>query len=164
MFDWGDGTLSGWVGPLNSGSTASAKKTWTSTGTFKVKVIAKDSHGVYSNWSDSLTVVLTGSSFVLQNVQGGLFKISAQIKNTGDDPVSNINWNITLTGGAFIGTKSSGVYTSSIPVDSNGTIQSGFILGLGATSIKIQAWINDGPSATITKSGTILLFFIKVNA
>jgi hypothetical protein len=163
MFDWGDGTLSGWVGPLNSGSTATAKKTWTTKGTFRIKTIAKDTHGKYSEWSDSLTVVVTGSSIVIQNVQGGLFKITAQIKNTGDDPVSNVNWNITLSGGAVIGAKSSGTYTSSIPVNGVATIQSSFILGLGATSIKINAWISDGPKAAAQKSGVILLFYIKLN-
>lgn len=164
MFDWGDGTISGWVGPLNSGTTASAKKTWTTKGTFRIKAIAKDINGRYSEWSDMLNVVVTGASIALQNVQGGLFKVTAEIKNTGNDAVSNINWNMTLTGGAFIGAKSSGVYTSTIPANGVGTIQSGFILGLGATVIKIQAWIPDGPTASIQKTAKILLIYIKLDA
>jgi hypothetical protein len=58
MFDWGDGTFSAWVGPLNSGATASAKKTWNSQGTFQVKVVAKDTHGVLSVWSDPLSITM----------------------------------------------------------------------------------------------------------
>jgi hypothetical protein len=163
IFNWGDGTLSGWVGPLNSGATATAKKTWTTIGTYKIKVIAKDSHGKYSVWSDPLTVQITGLSIALQNVKGGLFKVSAEIKNTGDDPVSNINWNITLSGGALIGKKTSGIYSSMIQANSNAVIQSNLILGLGVTNIVVNAWIPDGPSATLQKSGTIFLFFINVN-
>ena len=56
MFNWGDGTTSGWVGPSNSGATASAKKTWTTKGSYQVKVVAKDVHGVLSVWSDPLPV------------------------------------------------------------------------------------------------------------
>ncbi|UCF13004.1 MAG: PKD domain-containing protein, partial [Thermoplasmatales archaeon] len=56
MFDWGDDTTSGWVGPYNSGQTGSAKKTWTSQGTYTVKVVAKDEHGKFSSRSDPLEV------------------------------------------------------------------------------------------------------------
>jgi hypothetical protein len=56
MFDWGDGSFSTWVGPFNSGATASAKKTWTTEGTYQVKVVAKDSHGILSQWSDPISI------------------------------------------------------------------------------------------------------------
>ncbi|MBE3136866.1 MAG: PKD domain-containing protein [Thermoplasmata archaeon] len=58
MFDWGDGTFSAWVGPINSGATGSAKKTWNSQGTFQVKVVAKDTHGILSVWSDPLSITM----------------------------------------------------------------------------------------------------------
>jgi len=61
MFDWGDGTFSGWVGPINSGAVASAKKTWSAKGTYQVKVVAKDTHGVFSVWSDPLPVTMPRS-------------------------------------------------------------------------------------------------------
>jgi hypothetical protein len=58
MFDWGDNTSSSWVGPLNSGAIASAKKTWTKEGTYQVKVVAKDAHGVVSVWSNPLPITM----------------------------------------------------------------------------------------------------------
>jgi len=61
MFDWGDGTFSGWVGPINSGVAASAKKTWSAKGTYQVKVVAKDTHGILSVWSDSLPITMPRS-------------------------------------------------------------------------------------------------------
>ena len=56
MFDWGDGSFSSWIGPLNSGATASGKKTYTAEGSYQVKVVAKDSHGKLSVWSDPLSI------------------------------------------------------------------------------------------------------------
>ncbi len=56
QFDWGDGTASNWIGPMPSGSQVSANKTWSKTGTFKVRVVAKDDHGKVSEWSDSIAV------------------------------------------------------------------------------------------------------------
>lgn len=58
LFDWGDGTTSGWTGPYNSGAVATAKKNWTAKGTYEIKVIAKDIHGQLSAWSDPLSVTM----------------------------------------------------------------------------------------------------------
>ncbi len=55
-FDWGDGTNSGWVGPYNSGQTASVSHIWTAQGTYSIKVKAKDTNGAESVWSDPLSV------------------------------------------------------------------------------------------------------------
>ncbi len=64
QFDWGDGTTSGWVGPVSSGTTGSAAKTWTSQGSYQVKVAAKDTHGKISVWSDPLSVTIPKSKSV----------------------------------------------------------------------------------------------------
>jgi len=58
LFDWNDGTTSGWVGPYNSGATATAKHTWKKTGSYEIKVKAKDEHGAQSGWSDPLPISL----------------------------------------------------------------------------------------------------------
>jgi hypothetical protein len=161
LFDWGDGTNSGWLGPYPSGTVVEANHSWVFGGTYNVKLKANDGT-VDGPWSDPLVVQIAGPDIELQNVKGGLFKVSAEIKNTGDEPISNVNWNITLSHGAFIGKKTSGLNLT-IPANSSVTIQSSLILGLGSTVILVQAWIPDGPSAMIQKSGTIFLFLIKVN-
>jgi len=69
MFDWDDGTTSGWVGSYNSGQTASAKKTWAKQGTYSVRVVAKDEHGKLSQWSDPLTVKMPKNVPNIQSVQ-----------------------------------------------------------------------------------------------
>ena len=55
-FDWGDGTNSGWVGPYASGATVSATHSWTSQGSYQIKVKAKDTSDTESVWSDPLAV------------------------------------------------------------------------------------------------------------
>ncbi len=55
-FSWGDGTESDWLGPFNSGESVKENHTWSSRGTFKIKVKAKDINGEESDWSDPLHV------------------------------------------------------------------------------------------------------------
>ena len=66
LFDWGDGTNSGWVGPYDSGDIGTAKHTWSSKGDYEIKVKAKDdpdgdgdlSDGDESIWSETLPISL----------------------------------------------------------------------------------------------------------
>lgn len=56
LFDWGDGTNSGWVGPYASDEEATAKHSWSSQGNFEIKAKAKNTKEVESEWSDPLSV------------------------------------------------------------------------------------------------------------
>jgi uncharacterized repeat protein (TIGR01451 family)/fimbrial isopeptide formation D2 family protein len=65
MFDWDDGTDSGWLGPYDSGQTVSAKHTWSTQGSYSVKVKAKDMPSFEdSEWSDSLSVSMPRSRLI----------------------------------------------------------------------------------------------------
>ena len=41
LFDWGDGSHSNWVGPLNSGEIAQASHLWTKQGEYKIRALVK---------------------------------------------------------------------------------------------------------------------------
>ena|GEM_PF-5987985 len=58
-FDWGDGSRT-WTDWYDSGATATAEHSWTYSGTYYVKVRAEDSNNAWSDWSESLTVTLSG--------------------------------------------------------------------------------------------------------
>ena len=58
MFDWGDGTNSGWLGPYDSGSTVSATHKWRDKGNYEIRVKARDVLGAESEWSDPLPVAM----------------------------------------------------------------------------------------------------------
>ncbi|UCD13626.1 MAG: PQQ-like beta-propeller repeat protein [Thermoplasmatales archaeon] len=50
MFDWDDGTDSGWLGPFSSGEEVAVNHSWSWSGEYKIRVKAKDVHGAVSNW------------------------------------------------------------------------------------------------------------------
>ncbi len=61
LFDWGDGTNSGWLGPYNSGEIADAPHQWSAEGNYSIKVKAKDIYDAESEWSDPLVVSMPKS-------------------------------------------------------------------------------------------------------
>ncbi len=90
MFDWGDGTYSEWLGPYVSGEKVSTSHIWSKKGTYLIRVIAKDEHGVLSNWSDSLEITTpkhkgSVNSFSFQHLLNRLiesFHLLKQILNS----------------------------------------------------------------------------------
>ncbi|MFO7677479.1 MAG: C25 family cysteine peptidase [Thermoplasmatota archaeon] len=71
LFDWGDGTNSGWLGPFNSGETIEAKNTWNTRGDYEIRVVARDNNGARSGWSDTMpiSVPLTYTGLLQQIIQ-----------------------------------------------------------------------------------------------
>ena len=58
LWDWGDGTDSGWLGPYNSGEICKASHIWDEKGTYEIKVKAKDPSDKESDWSDPLPITM----------------------------------------------------------------------------------------------------------
>lgn len=58
QWDWGDGNISDWLGPAVSGEIATAQHTWTTQGSYQIKVKAKDNLGLESDWSPSLLITM----------------------------------------------------------------------------------------------------------
>lgn len=56
MFDWGDGTYSGWVGPNESGEKIHMNHTWLFSDRFEVRTRTRNSGRNISEWSDALFV------------------------------------------------------------------------------------------------------------
>jgi hypothetical protein len=64
LFNWGDNSETGWIGPYDSGEIVNASHAWTYRGNYNIKVKAKDSYGHESDWSDPLPVSMpTDSAF-----------------------------------------------------------------------------------------------------
>ncbi len=62
QFNWGDGSVSAWLGPYNSGQSGTASHIWTVLGTYNVTVKAKDSWGATSIKSEPLVVTITDNT------------------------------------------------------------------------------------------------------
>jgi len=159
MFDWGDGTDSGWLGPFVSGATATGSHAWTAVGAYNVKVKAKDIHDSESGWSavHAITISPAGPTLEIANITGGLFKVKTSIKNTGTETITNINWSIKLDGGIILlGKETTGTITG-INAGGSVAISSKMILGFGATTITVTA-----SSISKTQDAKVLLIFVKI--
>jgi len=55
-WDWGDGNISDWIGPYISGEVINESHAWEKKGVYGVRVKAKDTHGLESEWSEPLTI------------------------------------------------------------------------------------------------------------
>ncbi len=161
LFDWGDGTNSTWVGPYNSSVPGTASHAWADAGNFSIKVKAKDTNGAESGWSATHSISINlGPVLEIQDISGGLFKITAVIKNTGDTAAANISWSIKVVGGAWIGKDTTGDINT-LAAGGQQKISSKVILGFGKTVVTVAVEIPESQAAR-SQNGTILLFFIKL--
>ena len=111
FFDWGNGETSGWI------QTPSATNIWGESGTYQIKVKAKDIHNEESSWSDSHTISIAGSTVELLEIdvftsssvaEGGEFEVLVLADNTpladcqveidGQLQVTDNNGKVTFTG------------------------------------------------------------------
>jgi len=162
MFDWGDGTISDWLGPYASGETGYASHIWVEEGNFEVRVKAKDEDDRESGWSEPHTIAINlGTRVEVGIMKGGFFKVSTPLKNVGGFDANGVQWKITLDGGALIGKETTG--TEDIPVGEEITATSNMIFGFGPTQVTVEVEIPNGWSDTREQSGYVFLFFIKVN-
>lgn len=58
IWDWGDGTMSEWLGPYPSGQIISEPHIWTDAGVYEIRAKLKDSYGTESNWSDPHSIII----------------------------------------------------------------------------------------------------------
>jgi hypothetical protein len=81
LFDWGDDTNSGWVGPFESGTEAEASHSWEKQGDYEIRVKAKNINDVQSEWSDPLPVSMPKNKFIYYNLFINFINKNSLIKN-----------------------------------------------------------------------------------
>jgi len=91
------------------------------------------------------------------DITGGLFKVKAEIKNTGLAEATSVAWTIDLTGGLILLGKTSSDTIASIPASGAETVTSSLILGFGKPVVTVTA-----DSATKDVNATVLLIFILI--
>lgn len=128
-FDWGDGSISSWLGPYDSGQPGTGYHIWTEVGVYIITAQAQDSHGKISEKSDPLVVTIrdnqpplapqiTGRS---QGKPGTSYLFHIQTTDPEDDTIWYlIDWGDNTTS------------------DWAGPFDSGFILGMQ------HAWTDTG--------------------
>ncbi|UCH72029.1 MAG: hypothetical protein JSW62_00310 [Thermoplasmatales archaeon] len=112
MFDWDDGTELVWDGPYNQGESEKITLThsWSESGSYEVKVRAKDEHGLTSGWTNELDVEITGEEpdIEITIAKWGFGNLGATIKNNAEDDFSDVEWNMSVAGGFLGGIDSTG--------------------------------------------------------
>jgi outer membrane protein assembly factor BamB len=68
VWDFGDGTQSGWLGPYPSGSACCVQHAWAVEGVYELRVKLRDDQGSESGWSDPFPFIVDGSAPVLSLV------------------------------------------------------------------------------------------------
>jgi len=63
-WDWGDGTISNWIGPLDHDETCVQSHQWSKEGGYHIKVMARDQNGGKSDWSNPLIVSIPRNRFL----------------------------------------------------------------------------------------------------
>jgi len=162
-WSWGDGKSTGWIGPYTSGETACTTHNWTNSGNYEIRINLKDDMGSESGWSEPYPIYILKSSIMkIGKVNGGLFKINAELKNIGEEEAINVKWNITLDGGfILIGRKSNGILQSASPGEMI-TVDSKPIIGLGKVIVTVRVEIPENIE-TRDINGKVFLFYLKVN-
>jgi hypothetical protein len=75
-WDWGNGEISNWTGPFNSGDLVEEKHKWTEKGTYEIKVKVKDELGAETGWSEPITVKISFARYHNRNYDNlRLFRI-----------------------------------------------------------------------------------------
>ena len=120
MFNWGDGSNSGWLAP----GTASASHIWASPGTYQVSASAEDASYGTTSGSGAKTVTITPSPPTLTSVSpsSGVQNSSVPVTLTGTNFVS----------GATVSTTNSGIAVSGVTVVSSTRITATFSIGANA--------------------------------
>jgi len=162
MFNWDDGTTTDWLGPFNSGDSIDVTHAWTEVGDYKIKVKAKDIEEASSRWSEPYLMQIVLPVVDIGMIKGGLFKITAPIKNTAIVEAEDITWKISLDGGVILlGKESTGTIDTILPGEET-SVSSNLIFGFGPTRVVMTIEIPEG-SDTRNQGAYMLLFFITVN-
>jgi uncharacterized repeat protein (TIGR01451 family) len=104
-FNWGDSETD-WLGPVDSDDPITETYSWDVSGTYLVKVKAKDIHGAESNWTDfPLEVVITEPEPELKICfkRFSIKSVTAIITNKLGVDLTDAEWNMTIKGGLFGG-------------------------------------------------------------
>jgi hypothetical protein len=147
-WDFGDGETSDVQNPTHA---------YTEAGEYTATLTVTDA--AENTETDTAMVTITEPAPVIEigDITGGLLKVTAVIKNTGDADATDVDWSINLNGGLILLGKETTGTAATIPAGGQVEVTSGLILGFGKTTITVSAG-----GASKDQAATVLLIFIKI--
>lgn len=142
IFSWGDGGDTGWLGPTSPGEVTQTHS-YSSAGSYSLKVKARDEHGAESGWTTyPLNILIKIAKVEISLKMLHISAIDAEITNTGEADISNLNWEFDIYRNATfdfrdIDVNGNGVI-SSLPIAAIETVTSdpiGFRFGKANVSV-----------------------------
>ncbi len=145
-WDWdGDFVVDEWTEYHNSGTTVETTHSFTSEGTYEIKVKATDTSGAESDWSESLIIeIIESPELVIESITGGI-GITVDIRNVGKKEISNVKYAITIDGGLIIRPREKSDTIGTLTADESSKIKMR-VVGIGLDKL------TDMPIITITVS------------
>ena len=163
LFDWGDGTDSGWV------DEPSASHIWEEVGTFDIMVKAKDIYEAESDWSETTTVDIQESAVPdlnIKSIEGG-FGLTIVVENTGDAVATNVELTVAIKGGLIILTPELTDTVATINASESAEFRF-LVLGIGfgilkeAPTFTVAASCDEGVNTEETATGKILFVLVTL--
>lgn len=132
------------------------------TGNYTVSLTVSD--GILSDKEikvDYITVLPTGITQVkIENITGGLLKITAEVLNNGTSEVTSLNWSMNISGGLVLLGKTKSGMIPSLPAGNSTIIVDKPVFGFGRITITVTVEVPDGEPVTKTATGFLLLFLV----
>ena len=161
VVDWDDGSDLEVFGPFDSGSSASVSHTWSSAGSFDVRVMARDEFLAEGAWSVPFEFSIAGPEIEIGSLSGSFGKVSFELENVGSGDAESVDWSLDLSAGLmFVDGSISGTLQSLAEGESISR-SSNFILGFGSGTAHIEVSGPSIPSVDSDQSFNMLLFFIS---
>jgi outer membrane protein assembly factor BamB len=169
---WGDGSSEQLTTYYASDVVAQIAHKYTKLGVFNISVVAEDTYGERSTYSNAKTVTIvvptlsignfTSNTFLNSLLHGGT--VSAELTNTGLMPIQNITYTITLGGGAIIwkGEKQKNGTIASLNPGESQVLQTTGIRGFGLMPVTITVTANDIADNETTVQAFQLFFYTKL--
>jgi len=163
LWDWGDETPTEWTDFNDSGVTVYARHTWDDAKTYEIKVKARNTHNIESDWSPPLMICIADIPVLeIGNITGKLFKVSTVIRNIGGVDATMVDWSIVLDGGLIILGEETNGNILCISAGDEVKISSDLIFGFGNTVVTVTSEELGVSLDTKEQDAFMFLFFIKI--
>ena len=142
MVSWGD-SVSDWFGPYASGEIVGFSHAWSTVGSYRIEVKAKDAEGLESEWSEPLYIsIVLLPRIEIGEIMGG-WGLTAVIKNVGTADAADVAWSIRIFGGVILRGRETGSSISMIPAGLSENVKTGFMFGFGVGLVGILVVAGD---------------------